>query len=141
MYLHVDTSGDAMITKKLRVELMVSKWGNSLAVRSPAELAKKIGVGEGDTLIAEVSPDGRLVLAPEGRAIGKAESRRLRQFLERQKETAPVVGDMRRGAYPRPQALSPSDAQGIDAGGATRPCRSHGLPAQEPGARRERPPQ
>jgi len=98
MYLHVDTLGDAMATKNLRMELRVSKWGNSLAVRLPAESAKKIGVGEGDTLIAEVSPDGRLVLAPEGRAIGKAEGRRLRQFLERQKETAPVVGDMRRGA-------------------------------------------
>jgi antitoxin MazE len=90
--------GDAMATKGLRMELMVSKWGNSLAVRLPAESAKKIGVGEGDTLIAEVSADGRLVLAPEGRAIGKAESRRLRRFLDRQKETAPVVGEMRRGA-------------------------------------------
>ncbi|MBX9810431.1 MAG: AbrB/MazE/SpoVT family DNA-binding domain-containing protein [Burkholderiales bacterium] len=87
-----------MATKGLRMELVVSKWGNSLAVRLPAESVKRIGVGEGDTLIAEISADGRLVLAPEGRAIGKAESRRLRQFLDRQKETAPVVGDMRRGA-------------------------------------------
>jgi hypothetical protein len=39
-----------------------------------------------------------LILAPEGRAIGKAESRRLRQFLGRQKQTAPVVRDMRREA-------------------------------------------
>ncbi len=87
-----------MATKGSRMELTVSKWGNSLAVRLPAESAKRIGVGEGDTLIAEVSADGRLVLAAEGRAIGKAESRRLRQFLERQKETPPVVGDMRRAA-------------------------------------------
>ena len=87
-----------MATKGLRMELMVSKWGNSLAVRLPAESAKRIGVGEGDTLIAEVSADGRLILAPEGRAVGKAESRRLRQFLGRQKETAPVVGDMPRSA-------------------------------------------
>lgn len=87
-----------MATKGTRMELTVSKWGNSLALRLPAESAKRIGVGEGDTLIAEVSADGRLVLAAEGRAIGKAESRRLRQFLERQKETAPVVGDMRRAA-------------------------------------------
>jgi len=85
-----------MATKGLRMELMVSKWGNSLAVRLPAESAKRIGVGEGDMLVAEVSADGRLILAPEGRAVGKAESRRLRQFLGRQKETAPVVGDMRR---------------------------------------------
>ena len=77
---------------------MVAKWGNSLAVRLPAESAKQIGVGEGDMLIAEVSADGRLVLAPEGRAIGKTESRRLLRFLSRQKVTAPVVGDMRRGA-------------------------------------------
>lgn len=87
-----------MASKGLRMELMVSKWGNSLAVRLPAESAKRIGVGEGDTLIAEVSADGRLVLAPQGRAIGKAETRRLRQYLGRQKETAPVVGDMRRAA-------------------------------------------
>jgi len=87
-----------MAAKGLRMELTVSKWGNSLALRLPAESAKRIGVGEGDTLIAEVSADGRLVLAAEGRAIGKTESRRLRRFLERQKETAPVVGDMRRAA-------------------------------------------
>ena len=84
--------------KGARMEWVVSKWGNSLAVRLPAESASKIGVGEGDTLVAEISPDGRLVLAPEGRAVGKAESRRLRQFLGRQKETGPVVGEMRRGA-------------------------------------------
>lgn len=87
-----------MASKNLRMELMVSKWGNSLAVRLPAESAKQIGVGEGDTLIAEISADGRLVLSPEGRAIGKAETRRLREFLGRQKETVPVVGDMRRDA-------------------------------------------
>jgi antitoxin MazE len=97
MYLHVDTLGN-MADKRARIQLMVAKWGNSLAVRLPAESAKQIGVGEGDTLIAEVSADGRLVLAPEGRAIGKIESRRLLRFLNRQKVTAPVVGDMRRGA-------------------------------------------
>lgn len=80
------------------MEWVVSKWGNSLAVRLPAESTSRIGVGEGDTLVAEISSDGRLVLAPEGRAVGKAESRRLRQFLGRQKETAPVVGELRRGA-------------------------------------------
>jgi len=98
MYLHVETKEQSMATKGLRMALTVSKWGNSLALRLPAESAKRIGVGEGDTLIAEVSADGRLILAPEGRAIGKGESRRLRQFLVRQKETAPVVGDMRREA-------------------------------------------
>jgi antitoxin MazE len=87
-----------MATKGLRMALTVSKWGNSLALRLPAESARRIGVGEGDTLIAEVTADGHLVLAAEGRAIGKAESHRLRRFLERQTETAPVVGEMRREA-------------------------------------------
>jgi antitoxin component of MazEF toxin-antitoxin module len=87
-----------MATKGQRMALKVARWGNSLAVRLPAGSAKRMGVEEGDTLIAEVSPGGRLVLAPEGRVIGKAEVRRLRQFLRRQKETAPVVGDMRRAA-------------------------------------------
>ena len=31
-----------------RMGFLVSKWGNSLAVRLPAESAKRIGVGEGD---------------------------------------------------------------------------------------------
>lgn len=87
-----------MAAKGSRIELMVAKWGNSLAVRLPAGSAKRIGVGEGDTLVAEISSDGRLILAPEGRPIGKAESRRLRRFLSRQKETAPVIAHMRRDA-------------------------------------------
>jgi len=85
-----------MATRGRRTELVVSKWGNSLAVRLPAESARQIGVAEGDTLIAEVSPDGRLILAPEGGVIARTEARRLRQFIGRQKETTPVVADMRR---------------------------------------------
>ncbi len=81
-----------------RMGFLVSKWGNSLAVRLPAESAKRIGVGEGDTLIGEIAPDGRLILTPEGRAIGKAEIRRMREFVSRQKETAPVVEGMRKSA-------------------------------------------
>jgi antitoxin MazE len=87
-----------MASKCLRMQLTVSKWGNSLSVRLPAEAAKQIGVGEGEALTAEVSSDGRLVLFAAGRAIGKTETRRMRRFLDRQKETVPVVGDMRRGA-------------------------------------------
>ena len=81
-----------------RVELVVSRWGNSLAVRLPAESAKRIGVDEGDKLIAEVSADGRLILAREGRNIDAAAIRSLRRSLARQKETAPVVAQMRRRA-------------------------------------------
>jgi len=81
-----------------RVGLLVAKWGNSLALRLPAASARQLGVGEGDTLIGEIAPDGRLVLSAEARAVGKAELHRMRQFLARQKPTVPVVSDMRRGA-------------------------------------------
>ena len=81
-----------------RVGLLVSKWGNSLAVRLPAESARQLGVGEGDTLVGEIAPDGRLILGAEARAIGKTQVRRMRAFLARQRVTAPVVGEMRRGA-------------------------------------------
>ena len=81
-----------------RVGLVVSKWGNSLAVRLPAESAKQLGVGEGDTLIGELAADGRLILSAEARPVGKAEVRRMREFLARQKMTTPVVSGMRRGA-------------------------------------------
>lgn len=81
-----------------RVGLLVSKWGNSLAVRLPAESARQLGVGEGDTLIGEIASDGRLILSAEARTIGKVEVRRMREFLARQKVTAPVVREMRRNA-------------------------------------------
>jgi antitoxin MazE len=96
MYLRVDTPMDPMPAKDLRLELTVAKWGNSLAVRLPVEAARKLGVGEGDALAAEVSADGRLVLSRQGHRIGKPEVRRLREFLARQTETAPVVERMRR---------------------------------------------
>jgi antitoxin component of MazEF toxin-antitoxin module len=69
-----------------------------LAVRLPAKSAKQLGVGEGDTLLGEIAPGGRLILSAEARAVGKAEMKRMREFLSRQKVTTPVMGDMRRNA-------------------------------------------
>jgi len=89
-----------MATMNPYLRLTVAKWGDSLAVRLPAELARRLGVGEGDTVFAEVFSDGRLVLSRVGHAIGKAEVHRLRGFLARQTPTTPVVGRMRRdGRY------------------------------------------
>jgi len=79
-----------------RVELIVSKWGNSLAVRLPAASARRIGVGEGDKLFAEVSSDGKLILSREGKHVDPRAVVKLRQALARQKETPEVVAQMRR---------------------------------------------
>ena len=48
--------------------------------------------------LREIALDGRLILSAEGRTVGKAEIRRMRNFLARQKMTVPVVGNMRRRA-------------------------------------------
>ena len=81
-----------------RLNLLVAKWGNSLAVRLPADSLRQLGIREGDTLVGEIASDGRLILSAEGRPVGKAQVRRMREFLARQEMTAPVVDDMRRGA-------------------------------------------
>ena len=47
-----------------KLELSVGRWGNSLAVRLPAELARRLGVEEGSALQARVSEAGRLELSP-----------------------------------------------------------------------------
>ncbi len=81
-----------------RIGLAVAKWGNSLAVRLPADSAKRLGVEEGDILTGEIAADGRLILTPEGRAPTKEAVRRMREFLRRQKLTKPVIAELRRRA-------------------------------------------
>jgi len=90
-----------MAARSSRPELTVGKWGNSLAVRLPASSARQLRAGEGDTLIAEVAAGGRLILAAEGSLTSKAAVRGFCHFfVGKQKETAPVVADMRRdGRY------------------------------------------
>lgn len=46
------------------MNLQISKWGNSLAVRIPAEYVRQIGVKEGDCLSVTVGADGALNLRP-----------------------------------------------------------------------------
>jgi len=44
------------------INLQIAKWGNSLAVRIPADYVRKIGMKEGDHLVAQVGADGALNL-------------------------------------------------------------------------------
>ena len=81
------------------MKLKVSKWGNSLAVRIPAEYARQVGIEEGDSLEAEVSPTGELLLfpgaSPEAADQAWAEADALATTLP---ATASVVEQMRREA-------------------------------------------
>ena len=46
------------------MNLQISKWGNSLAVRIPADYVRQLGVKAGDRLSATVGADGALNLRP-----------------------------------------------------------------------------
>jgi antitoxin MazE len=46
------------------MKLLVAKWGNSLAVRLPAEYTRAVGVKEGDTVDADISGAGKITLTP-----------------------------------------------------------------------------
>lgn len=54
------------------MRLQVSKWGNSLAVRLPANYAKQSGVSNGDYLEATITTSGEMHLIPSMPATNKS---------------------------------------------------------------------
>lgn len=46
------------------MHLQVAKWGNSLALRIPAEVVRRIGIKEGDSVQACLTADGGLTIRP-----------------------------------------------------------------------------
>ncbi len=83
-------------------DLPVARWGNSLAVRIPAKLAKELGVTEGSTLKAEVMGPARVGLVVPRPVKPKMTMAEFLANLERLHArtgiTEPVVEQMRRDA-------------------------------------------
>ena len=46
------------------VDLQVAKWGNSLALRIPSEVVRRLGLREGATVEAQFTVDGSLSIRP-----------------------------------------------------------------------------
>jgi antitoxin MazE len=46
------------------MNLQVAKWGNSLALRIPADIVRSFGIKEGDRLEACLTADGGLAIRP-----------------------------------------------------------------------------
>ena len=46
------------------MDLHVAKWGNSLALRIPAEVVRRLGLREGAILEAQLTVDGTLSIRP-----------------------------------------------------------------------------
>ena len=61
----------------IMMNLQIAKWGNSLAVRIPAEYVRQIGAKEGDQLVAHLGTDGALNLSLPSRWSRKAFAREL----------------------------------------------------------------
>lgn len=78
------------------MKLQIAKWGNSLAVRLPAEYARMAGLHEGDMVEAAVSPTGSLTLRPEQAFDKQAFLRRVARLRSSMKMTTPTVASMRR---------------------------------------------
>ena len=63
------------------MNLQIAKWGNSLAVRIPADYVRQMGIKEGDQLEVHLSVDGALNLRP-AQWSRKAFAKELRQKCE-----------------------------------------------------------
>lgn len=48
------------------MNLQISKWGNSLAMRIPSEIVRRFGLRDGDTVEAQLTIDGALTIRPAG---------------------------------------------------------------------------
>jgi antitoxin component of MazEF toxin-antitoxin module len=81
-------------------DLPIGRWGNSLAVRIPAKLARELGVTEGSTLTAEVLGPARVRLSasPKPNMSMADFIKRIQALHARTGITQPVVEEMRRDA-------------------------------------------
>ena len=79
------------------MDLQIAKWGNSLALRIPAEIVRRFGLSEGDTVDAQIAVDGALTIRPGhwNRAAFAAELEQARAALPM---GASVIEELRRGA-------------------------------------------
>lgn len=77
------------------MNLQIAKWGNSLAMRLPAELVRRFGLREGDSVEAQLTADGALTIRPAGwnRRAFAAELAASRQALPQGRS---VIEDLRR---------------------------------------------
>ena len=79
------------------MELQIARWGNSLALRIPADYVRRLGIAEGDHVQANLTIDGGISIraAKWDRGAFAEELERMREAMPM---TEPVVEGMRREA-------------------------------------------
>ena len=83
------------------MDLNVGRWGNSLAVRLPIELARQLGIVEGSTLHVERNPDNTLTVSPRQakKVFDQAKwVEQARKHLATMPSSPAVIREMRDGA-------------------------------------------
>ena len=77
------------------MKLLLARWGNSLALRLPAECVRATGLRQGDSVDAEITPAGTITLTPARPFDKNAFLQRLRKQRRGMLVTEPVVERMR----------------------------------------------
>ena len=85
------------IRKDPPLNIQISKWGNSLALRIPATLIKQTHLKDGDKVEATLSKDGSLIIRPQ-KLDRKAIAAQLKAFRDTLKMGKSVIDDVRSGA-------------------------------------------
>jgi antitoxin MazE len=80
------------------MKLLLAKWGNSLALRLPAECVRATGLRQGDSVDAEITPAGTITITPARPFDKTAFLQRLRKQRRGMPVAEPVVERMRREA-------------------------------------------
>jgi antitoxin MazE len=85
------------INKGEAMNLQIAKWGNSLALRIPANYVRSIGIKEGDYVQASITIDGGISIRPTN-----WDREAFASELEKSREAMPmgesVMEELRRGA-------------------------------------------
>ncbi len=79
------------------MDLQVAKWGNSLALRIPSEIVRRLGWREGATVEAQLTVDGSLSIRP-AQWSRKAFALELNEARSGMSMSDPVVEELRGGA-------------------------------------------
>jgi antitoxin MazE len=76
------------------MNIQISKWGNSLALRIPAAFIKEIKLKDGDQVEATLAKDGSLIIKPQ-KLDRKAVAAQLRAFRATLKMGKSVMHEVR----------------------------------------------
>jgi antitoxin MazE len=79
------------------VDLQVTRWGNSLALRIPSEVVRRLGLREGATVKAHLTVDGTLSIRP-ARWDRKAFALELTEARSAMPMSEPVMEELRHEA-------------------------------------------